>query len=359
MNYHIMHKDEIIALADDNGITHILKKELCPACFAVGMPLEYWLESRCVDVHRSHSRQLFNALRLRTDAKTEQLIEVGHGISITDNWWVQKEDENLSFSDLREYNERIADIALYGSSASTSDITRGYKELGTVGSYEKCWKYIGNAWYMYKQGSTAELISEYYSFQFLKAMNTPVAEYEVHRGITKETGLEYVYMVSKDFTNNAEYDFEPFCNYFSDHEEPEYILPRLDKRFINDYVMMLFYDALLYNGDRHNQNVGFMRDSTSGEIIGLSPYFDYNLALVSAGIPRIDGEKGNLYANSFLENRICCDVLRNHFPDRDRISNAVSYATSACRKVFEISSFNYSLVENYILDACQYISERL
>lgn len=359
MNYHIMHKDTVIALADDNGITQICRADLCPACFTVHMPLDYWLENRSVDVHRSHSRQLFKALRLRTDARTEQLIEVGHGISITDNWWVQKEGENLRFRDLREYNETIADIALYGASSSASNTTRGYKELGTVGSYEKCWKYMDNVWYMYKQGSTAELISEYYAFQFLKVMDAPVAEYAVHRGITKETGLEFVYMVSKDFTNNAAYDFEPFCNYFSDHEEPEYILPRLDKRFLIDYVMMLFYDVLLYNGDRHNQNVGFLRDSTSGEIIGLSPYFDYNLALVSTGIPRIDCEKGNVYANSFLENRICCDVLRSHFPDKDRITDAVKCATSFCRKVFDIRSFNYSLLENYILNAWQYLSKRL
>lgn len=186
-----------------------------------------------------------------------------------------------------------------------------------------------------------------------------MAEYEVHRGITKETGLEFVYMVSKDFTNNAEFNFEPFCSYFSDHDEPEYILPRLDQRFIKDYVMMLFYDVLLYNGDRHNQNAGFMRDSMTGEIVGLSPYFDYNLALISAGVPRIDSEKGNLYANSFLENEICCEVLKKHLPDRDRISEAVRYATSECMKAFEISSFNYSLVENYILDTYGYISDRL
>ena len=37
--YMIMHKTEIIALADEEKITEIINKALCPHCFAVGMPL--------------------------------------------------------------------------------------------------------------------------------------------------------------------------------------------------------------------------------------------------------------------------------------------------------------------------------
>ena len=47
MNYKIMHKSDIIALADENGINEIINKSLCPACFAIGMPLEIWLDNRC------------------------------------------------------------------------------------------------------------------------------------------------------------------------------------------------------------------------------------------------------------------------------------------------------------------------
>ena len=105
MNYKIMHKNKIIALADENGINEIINKSLCPACFAIGMPLEIWLDNRSVDIHRSHSRKLFKALRLRTPDDIEQVIDIGHGISITDNWWIQKADEELDYSSLKQYNE--------------------------------------------------------------------------------------------------------------------------------------------------------------------------------------------------------------------------------------------------------------
>lgn len=60
MDYKIMHEDKIIALANENGIYEIIDKSLCPACFAMGMPLEIWLSNRSIDPRRTHSRKLFN-----------------------------------------------------------------------------------------------------------------------------------------------------------------------------------------------------------------------------------------------------------------------------------------------------------
>lgn len=57
--YMIMHKTEIIALADEEKITEIINKALCPHCFTVGMPLYIWLDSRCVDKHRPPFKKAF------------------------------------------------------------------------------------------------------------------------------------------------------------------------------------------------------------------------------------------------------------------------------------------------------------
>jgi len=45
MDYKVMHKGKVIALANENGISGIIDKSLCPACFAIGMPLEIWLDN--------------------------------------------------------------------------------------------------------------------------------------------------------------------------------------------------------------------------------------------------------------------------------------------------------------------------
>ncbi|MBQ8921498.1 MAG: hypothetical protein IJ060_04975 [Oscillospiraceae bacterium] len=359
MQYQIMHKNTVIAKADDDRITEIIVPALCPACFVAGMPLTRWLDDRMVDTHRSHSRRLFKALRMRSNADIADLIAVGHGISITDNWWIKRNDENLDYQALKQYNEELADIALFGASDSQKGDISGYRELGTVGSFEKAWRFQDGSWYMYKQGSTQELISEYYAFRFLKAMGVRTAEYQIHRTASEETGLESVCIVTKDFTNNANSDFEPFCNYYSDREEPAYILEKLPESMHPAYVMMLFYDALLFNGDRHNQNVGFLRSSETGTIIELAPYFDYNLSLAAVGIPRIDAETGNVFTRDFLSNEVCRSILREHLPDRTEIKNSIEKATTETIKAFPQEPFRYQLFEDYILQTYDYITRHL
>ena len=49
MHYCIMHINAVVALADDERIIEIIKPELCPACFVIGMPLSRWLDDRMVE----------------------------------------------------------------------------------------------------------------------------------------------------------------------------------------------------------------------------------------------------------------------------------------------------------------------
>ncbi len=200
---------------------------------------------------------------------------------------------------------------------------------------------------MYKQGGIQELVSEYYSYLFLKAMQFHVAEYRIKIIKSTETGLSTTFMLSKDFTNNAEVDFEPFCNYFSDDEELDFIIPRLPEKLIKQYVMTVFYDALLFNGDRHNQNICIIRDRLTGEI------------LIASGIPRINKSTGNIFTDGILSNETCRRVLKENIPDRQKITIAVESATAGVKSALGLNDLNYSLIENYIKDTFDYISENI
>ena len=361
MNYKIMHRQQVIAVANDNSITQIICKELCPACFVEGMDIAYWLNSRYVDVHRSHSRRLFKALRLKTDAPLEEIISIGHGISITDNWYIQKETESLDYDKLKSYNEELSNIALNGSPSKQNFDLDGYTELGTVGSFEKAWRYSNGSWYLFKQGNKAELVSEYYAYSFLKALSLPVAEYSVFRS-QSELGIVQECIVSKDFTNNGFYDFEPFFNYFDDNEDFNYIIPKLNeiekrypnKHLLEDYVVMCFCDALLFNVDRHNQNIGFLRDSQSGQILSLAPAFDYNLSLASTKVP-VFGKSGDLMAY-FIKNDDCMSIIDNIVPEKNMITDALQKAEQLTLSAFGDTSLNLSPFSEYIISAYDYYS---
>ena len=361
--YKVMHKDKVIAKANDDSITEIIIPDLCPACFCKGMDLEFWLKSRSVDVHRSHSRQLYKALRLKTDSELSEIINIGHGISITDNWWIQCEDEQLDYYSLKEYNEDIARIAFSGSS-NKDLVIKGYTELGTLGSYEKAWRFINDDWYMFKRENQAELISEYYSYCFLKQMNVPVAEYKVQR-TRSELGLTEECIITKDFTENCRFDFEPFLNYFYDNEDHEFIISKLKSieteqnvdGLADSYIIMCFYDALLFNVDRHNVNVGFLRDSETGKIVSLAPCYDYNLALGATKTPRFN-KTGDLM-KYFTASKSCMDRIASFLPSRSDIQSCLKEATAMTQEVFPNIDFEYSIFEAYILSAYDYCAEMI
>ena len=55
------------------------------------------------------------------------------------------------------------------------------------------------------------------------------------------------------------------------------------------------FDVILNNIDRHNENIGVLRDKNSGEIISLAPNYDDNLSLIArdASLP-LSSEEGFL-----------------------------------------------------------------
>ena len=49
---------------------------------------------------------------------------------------------------------------------------------------------------------------------------------------------------------------------------------------------MIFLDTICINPDRHTNNFGLLRNSSTGEVIALAPNFDNNMALIAKGYPK-------------------------------------------------------------------------
>ena len=66
-----------------------------------------------------------------------------------------------------------------------------------------------------------------------------------------------------------------------------YVAFQLNFKFkaIPDYIKMIFLDTITANPDRHTENFGLMRDVKTGELLGLAPNFDNNMALIARGYP--------------------------------------------------------------------------
>ena len=108
---------------------------------------------------------------------------------------------------------------------------------------------------------------------------------------------------SKDFTDGAKVNFEPAMAFMGDNEEYEDVITALEKlcpQAIPDYIRMIFMDTITANPDRHTNNFGLLRDTETGELLGLAPMFDHNMALISRGYPA-KPKKGDLLISLFNE----------------------------------------------------------
>ena len=79
------------------------------------------------------------------------------------------------------------------------------------------------------------------------------------------------------------------------------------------YILLLWFDALVFNYDRHNENYGVMRSVANGKILSLAPNFDNNNALIANGYKSINRETDGLiicFKNFLKENKVAYEEYK-------------------------------------------------
>lgn len=293
-NGFLMYKDEAVAEIKKTELVKVFKKDLLPIIMLNESPgsFEIWLQTRVIDTHRTNSRQVRRRLSVKTEVPKEIVIKA-RAVSITDSYWLKWENENISYGEVRKsLSDGLNSIALYGNdndvNFKATDIT---PELTNIGSFEKCWKLFGDEWYMIKKGS--------YKENFAEVLISNIA-IELGFDAVKYVAIDEGRLVKcRDFTNNAEVDFEPMYSFVRDYWEIDDCVKIINELgFINDFLNITFVDALCYNIDRHTFNFGLLRKN--GEILGLAPNFDNNLGL--SGVLNDKALEKTWYSTAFIKN---------------------------------------------------------
>lgn len=277
-NFEILSKDIVVAVYKDNNLI-IKDKSRLPLFLLNNSNAKRWLETRAIDSHRTNSRLLKKILRLKEKDDLSTVIFV-NGTTITDNYWIRPINSLIKYQDIKFSSDYFSSLALNGdfNNFVEADNKKDSRtpELTNTGSFEKCWKLIDNRWWMYKIASKEEMFSELFIYNLGKELNFNMAYYEKGEG----------YIKSLDFTNNNQFNFEPASSFLGDNEDYLFVIEQLNKIYpntIKDYIKMIFLDTICFNVDRHTNNFGLLRDAINGEIIGLAPNFDNNMALISRG----------------------------------------------------------------------------
>lgn len=299
-NYEIMSADTVVAVWQDKTLT-VYHEALLPLYLRRVHNADLWLQTRAVDSHRANSRLLKKALRLAEKDDLSTVIHV-HGATITDNYWVRPIGSELAYKDIKFGDDFFSNLALTGSYDSFAKAANSKHkktpELTNIGSFEKCWKLQDGKWWMYKKANHNEMFSELFICKLGKALGMNMAEYVRGDG----------YVKSPDFTHGAAVNFEPASAFMGDDEDYSDVvkeLKHLCPAAIPEYIRMIFLDTITANPDRHTNNFGLLRDIENGDLLGLAPNFDNNLALIARGYPS-KPKAGDLLISLF------CDLMNEH-----------------------------------------------
>lgn len=284
--YEILSGDILVAIWKDNDLT-VLKSELLPLFLINNPNANKWLVSRVANGKRTNIRLLKKALRL-TGKPDLEIVKAVNGATITDNYWIREIDSSLTYDDVKFSDNYFSNLALKGNYDSFNRAANSKRsktpELTNVGSFEKCWKLRDGKWWMYKKASHQEMFSELFVCELGKELGMNMATYERGEG----------YIKSLDFTEAASVNFEPASTFMGDNEDYVDVVKALEKlcpHAIPDYVKMIFLDTICANPDRHTNNFGLLRNVKTGELIGLAPNYDNNMALIARCYPSKTGNK--------------------------------------------------------------------
>ena len=355
MLYQLMNKDVVVATfreredIDDFYYDLVEQRDAyLPHAFS---DINDWVDGRQIAKHRRSIEALMRELGLTT---RHDFIGMARCLSLTDTFWMRREDEDLAWDDVSLYRNPFDDVVariafdgtgMYGRAASPTS-----PEFATSGSFAKCWVREGDRVSLLKRGSEGfanagfEPYSEVLAAGLLAAAgvnHVPYALERFHGKLACKCPL---------FTSEGE-GFVPAHRFFDRGFGVRDVLGFCAEHGAEEaFREMVAMDAVMANVDRHSGNYGFLVDNATGEVLRMAPLFDHNMACLPMMMEHDD--LGSYL--STLGPKIGSDFA----------SIARSLMTPAIRaKLVDLRDFEYSDpgfgYPAWKLDACNRLKDRM
>ena len=237
-----------------------------------------WLTRRTVPRNRRNIEELMARLGLNS-RNIRGIISLCRGLSLNDVYWVDDDDSRGTWSEVNLYenpfSEAISLVAFTGVGPDFRGQWTSSPEFTTNGMLAKCWRRVGNDVVLYKSGTEGasntgfEPYSEYYASQIAEVLGLDHVPY----GLSRFKGR--LCSTCKLFTSDK-YGYIPSGRLVTRDEA------LADSRFAD----IFFFDAIIFNTDRHMGNFGYLIDNDTNEIVGAAPIFDNGYGLFSLALDR-------------------------------------------------------------------------
>ena len=300
MLYQLMNKDVVAAtyeeVEDFDNYRYALVEQHNPYLPYGFAGIDDWIDGRQIAKHRASIQKLMRELGLNT---RHDFISAVRCLSLTDTFWMKRADEDLTWDSVSLYrnpfDDVIARIAFDGTGMYGRENSPTSPDFATSGSFAKCWirERSENACdegsdngddsdkdgiYLLKRGSEGyanagfEPYSEALASSLLEAAKIDHVPYTIvrfHKKLASKCPLftsEKTGYVSAHRFFDGPFGVRDMLEFCAQHNAEE------------SFREMVVMDAVMANVDRHSGNYGFLVDNATGDILGMAPLFDHNMA---------------------------------------------------------------------------------
>lgn len=291
--YQIMHKDKVAVSIDTSGCAYIFDERFLPydlyleeeqdidARVNNQMNFYHWCASRVLTLDRQYAKAILNSIgasQATTDRDRANISLAYHCVSLTDVFWVRKETENMTFSEINLYdnhlNAALVDISLRGRQMTVTNRELA-QDLSTGGCFPKAWIRDDDGFKLLKDGGEDIVKRELLASQICQCFDIKQVIYspQIYEGqVVTESQL----VTSKEYSIVSKMAFDVYaCNHDLDTLEECLSLDPVT------YYGMNIVDYLVGNTDRHPENWGFLVDNETNEPVALYPVMDFNQSFLS------------------------------------------------------------------------------
>lgn len=293
--YEIMHMERVVAKFSTNGKVKILDEQFLPYDLYFEeeddddidilmnnvINFQHWCASRVLSLDRKYAKELLNSIGVMqaiTDRDRANIALSYHCVSLTDVYWIRKEGEAVTFSELNLYdnplNEALVELSLKGRQMTVTNQELA-PDLSTKGCFPKAWIRTPQGFKLLKDGDRDAVRRELLASQICQCFDIPQVIYQ--KGYYDgEAVTESAIITSKQYSMVSKMAFDIYAaNHDLDTVE---VCQQLDPI---TYYGMNILDYLVGNTDRHPENWGFLIDNKTNQYISLYPVMDFNQSFLA------------------------------------------------------------------------------
>lgn len=292
--YDIMHGEKKVARIDTQGHCKIYNHRFMPYNLYLDdtekdidtlvdnvTNFQHWCASRILTLDRQYAKEMLNsigAVQAVTDRERAQIALSCSSVSLTDIYWVKKEEDSRTFQEVNLYDNHLEnafiDVSLRGRQMTVHNDSL-VPDLSTDGCFPKAWIRTADGFRLLKDGGVTAVENEILASKICQC-------YECRQVIYQEDYYDGEKVSSSEIMTSKRFSIvsrEAFEIYASNQEiHPMRYILSLDGY---SYYMMNILDYLIGNTDRHWGNWGFFVDNENNQPVFLHPLMDFNQAFHS------------------------------------------------------------------------------